>query len=221
MRPPAIEIREARLRVPIGRSRSISLLLGSLTRSKRYDGRELPKSGHRQWRRRKLIAWTLAKKGEKTIAVERSIIGGSCVNVACLPSKNVIYAKAVSLVDPKTGLGVTAGPTTVDMAGVARRKQQMIDELVQMHLSNFKQSGAELVMGEARFTKEKTVAVKLKDGGTRSACAANGCFWDLAPARPIPAVPGLAEANPMTHVEALKLQRRPEHLIVLGGGTSG
>ncbi len=117
----------------------------------------------------KLIAWTLAKKGEKTIAVERSMIGGSCVNVACLPSKNVIYsAKAVSLVDPKTGLGVTAGPTTVDMAGVARRKQQMIDELVQMHLSNFKQSGAELVMGEARFTKEKTVAVKLNDGGTRT-----------------------------------------------------
>ncbi len=169
----------------------------------------------------KLIAWTLAKKGEKTIAVERSMIGGSCVNVACLPSKNVIYsAKAVSLVDPKTGLGVTAGPMTVDMAGVARRKQQMIDELVQMHLSNFKQSGAELVMGEARFTKEKTVAVKLNDGGTRT-LRGERVFLGLGSRAAIPAVPGLAAANPMTHVEALKLQRRPEHLIVLGGGYVG
>jgi pyruvate/2-oxoglutarate dehydrogenase complex dihydrolipoamide dehydrogenase (E3) component len=50
----------------------------------------------------KVLAWNLAKKGQKTIVVERLMIGGSCPNVACLPSKNVIYsAKAISLVDPK------------------------------------------------------------------------------------------------------------------------
>src|SRR5262245_38779786 len=44
----------------------------------------------------RILAWTLAKQGQKTVVVERSMIGGSCVNVACLPSKNVIYsAKAV------------------------------------------------------------------------------------------------------------------------------
>ena len=44
----------------------------------------------------KILAWTLAPQGQKTVVVERSLIGGSCVNVACLPSKNVIYsAKAV------------------------------------------------------------------------------------------------------------------------------
>ena len=54
----------------------------------------------------KLLAWTLAGKGQKTVCVERSMVGGSCPNVACLPSKNVIYsAKAVSLVNPKTDLG--------------------------------------------------------------------------------------------------------------------
>jgi pyruvate/2-oxoglutarate dehydrogenase complex dihydrolipoamide dehydrogenase (E3) component len=51
----------------------------------------------------KLVSWTLAKQGQKTVVVERSMIGGSCPNVACLPSKNVIYsAKALSLVHPKT-----------------------------------------------------------------------------------------------------------------------
>src|SRR6478609_5632491 len=108
----------------------------------------------------KLLGWTLAKQGLKTIVVERSMIGGSCPNVACLPSKNVIYsAKAVSLVHPTTGLGVVAGSLRVDMAGVARRKRQMIDELVELHLANFQASGAELVMGEARFTEAKTVRV--------------------------------------------------------------
>src|SRR5208337_3962394 len=110
----------------------------------------------------KLLAWTLAKRGQKTVAVERSLIGGSCPNVACLPSKNVIYsAKAVSLVDPTTGLGVVTGSPRVDMAGVARRKRMMVDGLIEMHLDYFKASGAELVMGEARFTEPKTVRVSL------------------------------------------------------------
>src|SRR5262245_55749924 len=98
----------------------------------------------------KILAWTLSKRGERTVVVERSMVGGSCPNVACLPSKNVIYsAKAVSLIHPTAGLGVVTGPIRVDMAGVARRKRQMVDELVGMHLANFRASGAELVLGEA------------------------------------------------------------------------
>ena len=59
----------------------------------------------------KVLAWTLASQGQQTVVVERSMVGGSCPNVACLPSKNVIYsAKAVSLVHPTRGLGVVTGP---------------------------------------------------------------------------------------------------------------
>jgi pyruvate/2-oxoglutarate dehydrogenase complex dihydrolipoamide dehydrogenase (E3) component len=73
------------------------------------------------------------------------MIGGSCVNVACLPSKNVISsAKAVSLVDPARGLGVVAGAGRVNMPGVTRRKRQMVEEIVSLHLANFKASGAAL-----------------------------------------------------------------------------
>ena len=111
----------------------------------------------------KILSWALASQGQKTIVVERAMVGGSCPNVACLPSKNVIYsAKAVSLVHPKTGLGVVTGAVRVDMAGVARRKWRMVNELVDIHLSKFKASGAELVMGEARFTEPKTVLVVLQ-----------------------------------------------------------
>ncbi|HEV3259303.1 MAG TPA: FAD-dependent oxidoreductase, partial [Gemmataceae bacterium] len=169
----------------------------------------------------KILAWTLAKQGQKTVVVERSMVGGSCPNVACLPSKNVIYsAKAVSLVHPTTGLGVVAGSVRVDMAGVARRKRQMVDGLVELHLGRFKASGAELVMGEARFTEPKTVRVTLNAGGTRL-LRGERVFLNVGTRASIPDVPGLAAAGPMTHVEALNLERLPAHLVILGGGYVG
>jgi pyruvate/2-oxoglutarate dehydrogenase complex dihydrolipoamide dehydrogenase (E3) component len=169
----------------------------------------------------KLIGWTLAKQGQKSVVIERSMIGGSCPNVACLPSKNVIYsAKAVSLVHPTTGLGVVTGTVRVNMPGVASRKRQMVEGLVNAHLANFKASGAELVMGEARFTDPKTVRVTLNAGGTR-VLRGERVFINVGTRATIPDVPGLALAGPMTHIEALNLERLPEHLVVLGGGYVG
>jgi pyruvate/2-oxoglutarate dehydrogenase complex dihydrolipoamide dehydrogenase (E3) component len=169
----------------------------------------------------KIVAWTLASQGQKTIVVERAMVGGSCPNVACLPSKNVIYsAKAVSLVHPTKGLGVVTGSVRVDMAGVARRKWRMVNELVQVHLGKFKASGAELVMGEARFTEPRTVRVTVNAGGTRL-LRGERVFINVGTRAAVPDVPGLAISGPMTHVEALNLERLPEHLVVLGGGYVG
>ncbi len=169
----------------------------------------------------KLLAWTLARRGQTTVVVERSMVGGSCPNVACLPSKNVIHsAKAIALVDPKMGLGVTTGQVRIDMAGVARRKREMVDELVEIHLANYKSSGAELVMGEARFMAPKTVEVTLNAGGARQ-LRGERVFLSVGTRATVPDVPGLAIARPMTHVEALNLERLPDHLVILGGGYVG
>src|SRR6201993_5187409 len=169
----------------------------------------------------KILTWTLAGQGQKTVVVERAMVGGACPNVACLPSKNVIYsAKAVSLVDPTRGLGVVTGPVRVDMAGVARRKWRMVNELVEVHLGKFRASGAELIMGEARFTEPNTVRVTLNAGGTRM-LRGERVFINVGTRASIPDVPGLATAAPMTHVEALNLERLPDHLVVLGGGYVG
>jgi pyruvate/2-oxoglutarate dehydrogenase complex dihydrolipoamide dehydrogenase (E3) component len=169
----------------------------------------------------KLLGWALAKKGQKTAVVKRSMVGGSCPNVACLPSKNVIHsAKALSLVDPKAGLGVTTGQVRVDMSSVARRKRKMVEELVAIHLENFKISGAELVMGEARFFEPKTVDVRLNGGSSRR-LRGDRVFLGLGSRASIPPVPGLADSQPLTHVEALNLERLPHHLVVLGGGYVG
>ncbi len=169
----------------------------------------------------KILGWTLASQGQKTAVIERAMVGGACPNVACLPSKNVIYsAKAVALVHPTKGLGVVTGPLRVDMAGVARRKWQMVNHLVEVHLGKFRESGADLIMGEAQFTEPKTVRVTLNAGGTRM-LRGERVFINVGTRATIPDIPGLAIAGPMTHVEALNLERLPEHLVILGGGYVG
>jgi pyruvate/2-oxoglutarate dehydrogenase complex dihydrolipoamide dehydrogenase (E3) component len=169
----------------------------------------------------KVVGWTLARRGQKTAIVERSMIGGACPNVACLPTKTMVYsAKAVSLVDPQRGLGVTTGNPQVNMPGVVKRKRQLVDGLIQMHMDNFRATGAELVMGEAVFVEPKTVEVKLNGGGTRR-IRGERVFLGLGSGAAIPPVPGLVEAKPLTHVEALDLERVPEHLVVIGGGYVG
>jgi pyruvate/2-oxoglutarate dehydrogenase complex dihydrolipoamide dehydrogenase (E3) component len=169
----------------------------------------------------KILAWTLASLSQKTVVVERAMVGGSCPNVACLPSKNVIYsAKAVSLVHPTRGLGVVTGSVRVDMAGVARRKREMVAKLVELHVGKFKASGAELVMGEASFTGPKTMRVALNAGSTRL-LRGERVFISVGTRASMPDVPGLAIAGPMTHVEALNLERLPGHLVILGGGYVG
>jgi pyruvate/2-oxoglutarate dehydrogenase complex dihydrolipoamide dehydrogenase (E3) component len=97
----------------------------------------------------KYLAWTLAKAGKRTVVVERRLIGGSCPNIACLPSKNIIHsAKVAELSRRGAEFGIPPRTTPVNMAGVRARKRQMVDDLINIHLERFKASGAELILGK-------------------------------------------------------------------------
>jgi pyruvate/2-oxoglutarate dehydrogenase complex dihydrolipoamide dehydrogenase (E3) component len=101
----------------------------------------------------KYLGWTMASEGHRTAVVERQLIGGSCPNIACLPSKNIIHsAKVRSLAGRAAEFGVDAGPVTTSMKGVQDRKRAMVDGLRRLHLDRYRASGAELIMGHARFT---------------------------------------------------------------------
>src|SRR6266705_4367615 len=116
----------------------------------------------------KLLSWTLAKKGMKTAVIERKYVGGSCPNIACLPSKNVIHsAKAASYFRRSEEFGITKGDWKIKMAGVRERKRRMVTGLVDVHLDNYRGSGAELVMGSGRFIRPKTIEVRYAGGGVR------------------------------------------------------
>jgi pyruvate/2-oxoglutarate dehydrogenase complex dihydrolipoamide dehydrogenase (E3) component len=169
----------------------------------------------------KLMAWHMAQSGRRTAVVERRWIGGSCPNIACMPTKNEISSARVAyLTRHAAQFGTTAGPVAIDMSAVRKRKREMVDRQVAAHLQKYKASGAELIMGSGRFAKPKTLEVTLNDGDTR-VLSADRVFLNLGTHAALPNVPGLDAARPLTHVEALELDHLPSHLLIIGGGYSG
>ncbi len=169
----------------------------------------------------KLMAWHMAQSGRRTAVVERRWIGGSCPNIACMPSKNEISsAKIAQLARDGRDHGTVTDSVTVDMATVRQRKREMVERQIAKHLQIYKSTGAELIMGSGHFVAPKTLEVKLNDGGAR-VLSADKVFLNVGTHAAIPNVPGLELAQPLTHIEALELDYVPRHLIVLGAGYSG
>ncbi|TAL78675.1 MAG: mercuric reductase [Beijerinckiaceae bacterium] len=169
----------------------------------------------------KLLAWHLAKSGKKVAVVERRWVGGSCPAVACMPSKNELWsARVAHLVRNAGSFGTLFDGVRTDMRKVQKRKRMMVDREIALHLNAYKESGAELIMGSGRFIAPKTIEVALNDGGMR-VLSGRECVINVGSHAAIPDVPGLREARPLTHIEALELDELPPHLIVLGGGYTG
>lgn len=169
----------------------------------------------------KYLAWELASQGRPVVVIERAMVGGSCPNIACLPSKNVIQsAKVADLVRRAASYGVRTEGAAVEMSGVRRRKQEMVDGLIAIHQKKFAVPHLEFVLAEGSLVGLRTVEARLPDGSRRR-FTADRLFLNLGTRAAIPDVTGLADANPLTHVEALDLARLPSHLIVIGGGYVG
>jgi pyruvate/2-oxoglutarate dehydrogenase complex dihydrolipoamide dehydrogenase (E3) component/pimeloyl-ACP methyl ester carboxylesterase len=170
----------------------------------------------------KYLAWHLAQSGEPTMVIERKYVGGSCPNINCLPTKNEIWsAKVANLVQHASEFGSVTGEASVDMEAVRKRKRAMVDGLIEVHRSRYKASGARLVMGSAKFVGPKSLEVHLVDDEDEIRIDAERVFLNLGTHASIPAVPGLVECDPLTHIELLELSHLPRHLLVVGGGYVG
>src|ERR1700735_3959862 len=105
----------------------------------------------------KQLAWHMARSGRRTAVVERRWVGGSCPAVACLPSKNEIWSARVAyLAQHARQFGTLTGPVKTDMEKVRQRKQNMVEREIEAHLRAYQESGAELIMGNGRFTAPRT-----------------------------------------------------------------
>ena len=169
----------------------------------------------------KLIAWTFASEGQRVAVVERKYVGGSCPNIACLPSKNIIHtAQVASYVRRSEEFGISLNDFKLDMATVRERKRKMVSSWNNVYLETYKATGAEFILGSGRFIAPRTIEVELPDGTKRQLRGENvivntGTHATLEP------IPGLADAQPLTHIEALEIDEVPSHLIVLGSGYIG
>src|SRR5260370_37135753 len=168
-----------------------------------------------------VAAWTIAGEGKRVAVIDRKYIGGSCPNIACLPSKNIIHsAKVASCFRRSKEFGITHDGFAIDMSGVRGRKRRMVVGLNEMYMENYRNTGAEFILGTGRFVAPRTVEVTLADGTTRQLRGAN-VIVSTGTRAALETIPGLAEAQPLTHIEALELDEIPEHLLVVGGGYVG
>jgi pyruvate/2-oxoglutarate dehydrogenase complex dihydrolipoamide dehydrogenase (E3) component len=169
----------------------------------------------------KTLAAKLASAGRRVVMIEKGMIGGTCINVACIPTKTMVKsAKVAELARRAAEFGIRLAFDRADAAGVRDRKRAVVAEMVRRNQSNFDRSGMMLLIGTARFTGPRALEVQLQEGGVREVTADN-VFVNTGTRPALPPIPGLAEARPLNSESVQELDRLPEHLVILGGGYIG
>jgi len=162
-----------------------------------------------------------AERGARITLIERGIIGGTCVNTGCVPSK--IMSRAAHIAHLRTESpfdgGVSAQIPKVDRAKLLQQQQTRVEELRDAKYEGIlrDQTAITVLNGEARFVDANNLVVQLNEGGEQNV------HFDRAfigtGARPAePSIPGLAETPYLTSTSALALITVPERLIVIGAG---
>lgn len=168
------------------------------------------------------LAGVLSKKGLKTAIIERSHLGGSCVNYGCTPTKTMLASAAVSHLSKNAeAYGIQNETTHTDFTKVLQRRNTLVEEWrkgVQESLESLE--GLELIRGEARFSGKKEVEVALLNGETRS-LKADKIFVNVGASPRIPPLEGLEDIRYFTAKSMMDLEELPEHLLILGGSYIG
>jgi pyruvate/2-oxoglutarate dehydrogenase complex dihydrolipoamide dehydrogenase (E3) component len=159
------------------------------------------------------LAGRLTDAGQTVAVIERKLVGGTCVNTGCIPTKTLVAsAHAAHLARRGAEYGVGTGEITVDMAKVKARKDKiMIGDRsgVESWLESMK--GGTLIRGHARFESPHTISV---DGRVLEA---DRIFLNVGGRAVVPDLPGLSDIDYMTNVGVLELDTVPEHLVIIGG----
>lgn len=170
----------------------------------------------------KSLAMERAKAGWSVAMVERDKIGGSCINVACIPTKSLVAsARALLTTRHAQALGIEVeGPVSATIEGLRRHKEGVVDGMVDAHRRLFAESGMDFVVGVATFVAERTVEIRLGDGSTRR-IRGRDVVVNTGTVPALPDLDGLAEAGVWDSESILRLEELPSSLIVLGGGYVG
>jgi len=120
----------------------------------------------------KYLSWSLGAEGKRVALVERRYVGGSCPNIACLPSKNVVHSAKVAWYARRLKeFGLNAPAPGIDMTVVRDRKRAMVKGSVEVHNQRFAANHVEFIRGRGVFTGPRTLSVELEQGGVRSLTA--------------------------------------------------
>lgn len=161
----------------------------------------------------------VAEDGAAVTLIESGELGGTCVNVGCVPSKIMIRAAHLAHLQHKHSFaGLAHHAAKIDRAAMVAQQQQRVAELRSAKYANVLASNPtiQLVHGHAEFRDARTLIVTQADGKQLQVTADR--FLIATGRRPmVPDLPGLAGTPYWTSTEALVAEQLPEHLIVLGG----
>ncbi len=159
------------------------------------------------------LAGRLTAAGQRVAMVERKLVGGTCVNNGCIPTKTLVAsAHAAHLARRGAEFGVGTGPISVDMAKVKARKDEIMlndREGVESWLDSM--DGCTVLRGHARFEDPHTVRVG------DDALHADRIFLNVGGRAVVPDIPGLSDVEFLTNVSILELDTVPSHLVIIGG----
>src|SRR5688572_4996776 len=145
----------------------------------------------------KTLAAKMASAGHRVVMIEKGMIGGSCINVACIPTKTMVKsAKAAALARRAAEFGIRLAFDRVDPSGVRDWKRNVVAKMVERNQANFDSAGMTLLIGAAHFTGPRALEVRLQDEGVRK-LTADKVFINTGTRPALPPMPGLADARPL------------------------
>ena len=155
----------------------------------------------------------LTAAGHTVAMVERKLIGGTCVNTGCIPTKTLVAsAQAAHMARRGADYGVGTGTVSVDMAKVKARKDAiMLGDRRGVEDWLYGMNGCTVIRGHARFEDPHTLRIG------DEALHAERIFLNVGGRAMVPDIPGLADIDFLTNVSILELDTLPEHLVIVGG----
>jgi pyruvate/2-oxoglutarate dehydrogenase complex dihydrolipoamide dehydrogenase (E3) component len=165
------------------------------------------------------LAKHLAQAGRKTALIERRLLGGSCINWGCTPTKTMIAsARIAHLVRRAADFGIQTSQLDIDLHQIRQRKRDIVFDF----RGEYKKSvepikNLDIICGEAHFSGGKTLQVELQNGETQQ-LQAEEIIVATGACPAIPSISGLDESGYLTSESLMEIDKIPEHLIILGGG---
>ena len=168
------------------------------------------------------LSMALARANLRTALIERSHVGGTCINEGCTPTKTMVASGRVAyLVRRAADYGVHTGPVRVDIQKVRQRKRDIVNSFRNGSQQRIEKTpNLDLVFGEASFSGPKSIIVRSKDGND-STFSGDRIFINAGTRASRPKLEGLDQIAYLDNVSVMELGEVPDHLLVLGGGYIG
>jgi len=165
----------------------------------------------------------LAEAGMRTALVERTHVGGTCINEGCTPTKTMVASARVAYLARRAAdYGVRTGNIEIDLKRVRQRKRDIVNTFRNGSQARLERTpNLDLIFGTASFTGPKEIALQVKDGcGTRT-LTADRVIINAGTRAAIPKLPALDAVPYLDNASIMELDAVPEHLLILGGGYIG